>query len=401
MKCRCCNKEFKSKYSLQEHINRMRWKKDPKHIVGKYICSICNIGFDSRKSLNSHISQQKDNKHQKYYQNEINKVLRGEYSEFERTWESKILKHHLGNTKCPICSELYRDNSGLTNHISNVRDEQHKEFVQKHITAIKEGFTKRITARDILRQNDWFVFSASWIGKNLRKIYGEERYKRYKSESISKIHPKGPNHKWYKHGRSYDQYRGPDFPEACRQVWIRDKGICTECGFKKKTRRVVHHIIPYRVNQDNSLENLRLVCLLCHKILDYQTEIDYPLDKYPPTYVDERKRKEVNFTVEPQKWTEERDKIIRENYLLKSDEEIAKILDTTKASIETRRLKLGLKKMKKANKFSKEDDSFIKNNYIQMSAKELGEKLNRSEGSISQRIRRLGLNKFEARRKAC
>lgn len=48
----------------------------------------------------------------------------------------------------------------------------------------------------------------------------------------------------------------------------RDKYTCQKCGKKESdcTRTLeVHHIIPYRLTQDNSYNNLTTLCINCHK----------------------------------------------------------------------------------------------------------------------------------------
>lgn len=58
----------------------------------------------------------------------------------------------------------------------------------------------------------------------------------------------------------------------CDRVRSRDGYRCTRCGmanaehFKRYCRRLeVHHIVPYRLSGDNSLDNLTSLCLHCHR----------------------------------------------------------------------------------------------------------------------------------------
>lgn len=45
--------------------------------------------------------------------------------------------------------------------------------------------------------------------------------------------------------------------------------FCALCGTTKKLQ--VHHIIPYRLTQDNSLSNLIPLCIKHHKMIEWQT----------------------------------------------------------------------------------------------------------------------------------
>jgi hypothetical protein len=56
-------------------------------------------------------------------------------------------------------------------------------------------------------------------------------------------------------------YRGDDWPQVSRLVRRRDGRRCQLCG---KAGRVVHHKVPWRFTQDNSLDNLVTLCERCH-----------------------------------------------------------------------------------------------------------------------------------------
>ena len=62
--------------------------------------------------------------------------------------------------------------------------------------------------------------------------------------------------------------RGNDWDVQREKAIKRDNHICRICGIKATN---VHHIIPYRKTQDNSLINLITLCNKCHK----QTENNY------------------------------------------------------------------------------------------------------------------------------
>lgn len=74
----------------------------------------------------------------------------------------------------------------------------------------------------------------------------------------------------------YEQYFEipPDWGERCDQVIIRDNGVCRKCGRKMHGSVVpfhIHHIIPKSDHSGNhSLNNLELLCEICHSKVDQQ-----------------------------------------------------------------------------------------------------------------------------------
>lgn len=61
-----------------------------------------------------------------------------------------------------------------------------------------------------------------------------------------------------------DTYRG--FKQAKRK-YFSGKQFCAICGTTEKIQ--IHHIIPYRLTQDNSRENLIPLCVKHHKAVEY------------------------------------------------------------------------------------------------------------------------------------
>jgi len=60
-------------------------------------------------------------------------------------------------------------------------------------------------------------------------------------------------------------YRGKDWKIQKQKALERDKFICQRCGNEAV---IVHHIIPYSVSKDNSLDNLISLCRRCHIITE-------------------------------------------------------------------------------------------------------------------------------------
>lgn len=63
-------------------------------------------------------------------------------------------------------------------------------------------------------------------------------------------------------------YRGKGWVGIREQVKRRDGKKCRRCGSKKQLQ--VHHIIPYRKTQDNSLDNLVTLCASCHMAVEHK-----------------------------------------------------------------------------------------------------------------------------------
>ncbi len=58
-------------------------------------------------------------------------------------------------------------------------------------------------------------------------------------------------------------WRGRDWKKIRKEIIKRDGNKCRECP--NTTRLQVHHIVPWRISQDNSPENLETLCISCHQ----------------------------------------------------------------------------------------------------------------------------------------
>ena len=75
------------------------------------------------------------------------------------------------------------------------------------------------------------------------------------------IQIRGKKHFNWVGGRS--RYRGLGWEYTRKQVWKRDGYKCKSCG-KDDCRLDAHHIVPYRISKDNSMNNLITLCTSCH-----------------------------------------------------------------------------------------------------------------------------------------
>ena len=71
---------------------------------------------------------------------------------------------------------------------------------------------------------------------------------------------KGEKHPLWTGGKK--GWRGCDWKYIRQLILDRDGHKCQICG--KSKRLHIHHVKPYRISQDNSLENLTTLCISCH-----------------------------------------------------------------------------------------------------------------------------------------
>lgn len=77
----------------------------------------------------------------------------------------------------------------------------------------------------------------------------------------------GNRHSNWKGGHS--KYRGQDWYSKRQSTLIRDNYTCQECYIRREEldnpqHMHVHHITPYQISKDNSLDNLITLCASCH-----------------------------------------------------------------------------------------------------------------------------------------
>ena len=82
-----------------------------------------------------------------------------------------------------------------------------------------------------------------------------------KKLSLQKRGSKNPN--WV---GGTETYRGMDWFPNKKRI-LKNKGYkCQRCN--KEGKVDVHHLVPYRISHDNSLENLLVLCRSCHQIIE-------------------------------------------------------------------------------------------------------------------------------------
>ena len=77
---------------------------------------------------------------------------------------------------------------------------------------------------------------------------------------------RGENHPNWKGGISENHKRlnTLEWNETRKKIYKRDNWTCQICNKKNPKIMQCHHIIPYRISQDDSMENLITLCCNCH-----------------------------------------------------------------------------------------------------------------------------------------
>lgn len=81
----------------------------------------------------------------------------------------------------------------------------------------------------------------------------------------------------WRDGSSKRKSRGPDWQKQRKAALQRDGYMCQRCGktnaqeLKDTGKQLsIHHIVPYRISRDSSLNNLISLCNVCHMQEEYQ-----------------------------------------------------------------------------------------------------------------------------------
>lgn len=122
-------------------------------------------------------------------------------------------------------------------------------------------------------QKGFFVSTASLKQKNggtfcSRNCAGRSRWKgegNPMSNSL-RLGEKNPNWKGGSKKKYSLRFGRKDWKKVRTSVLEKDDFTCQTCGSNKEL--VVHHITPYRITQDNSFQNLIVLCNKCHPKVD-------------------------------------------------------------------------------------------------------------------------------------
>jgi intein/homing endonuclease len=140
-------------------------------------------------------------------------------------------------------------------------------------TGVRDRVNIGVKARKVsqakMKENNWLNSKDSRA--ELKKAQQKDSYKLKcslaKLGSKNGMFGKKPGNyidgKYRKWGNAW---RGFNWKKIKKMVKERDGYCCVDCGVKEESPFYlqVHHIVPFRLTQDNSLDNLITVCPKCH-----------------------------------------------------------------------------------------------------------------------------------------
>ena len=150
---------------------------------------------------------------------------------------------------------------------------KHSEETKKKIGLKSKG---RIHSKETLKKMSLALkgkkrlpFTQEWKRK-LSLAHKNKHLSEETKRKMSLAH-KGSKCNWWKGGitpKTNKRIATFEWKEQRKKCYKRDKYICQICGIKycdKNGRGLqAHHMIPYRISHDDSLENLITLCKSCH-----------------------------------------------------------------------------------------------------------------------------------------
>lgn len=180
-------------------------------------------------------------------------------------------------TKCKNCGILIKYAPSADRKYCSTKCQMHYEYK----TGIRDKYKIGIKARKVAQSK---MAKHNWLNdKNSRdKLKQSMQTKEYRLKARNaKLGEKngmygmcGPLNPAYNGGskRTYGHAdRGFDWKNIKKLVKKRDENICQICGIKEKDciqNLQVHHKVPYKCTEDNSLDNLISVCSKCHRTIE-------------------------------------------------------------------------------------------------------------------------------------
>lgn len=165
--------------------------------------------------------------------------------------------------KCDYCGNTIK-----------IKERKYKE--QKHFFCNRECYRRYNVGKNHPNYKERIITYCEWCGKELIR---EQWQKKNHPMSFCSLECEGKWMKKYQVGENnvnwrggYDGCYGLKVEEWCaikNTVRKRDNYTCQNCGAVEKDGETfhVHHIIKYRLTQDNSNNNLITICPMCHKLI--------------------------------------------------------------------------------------------------------------------------------------
>ncbi len=157
---------------------------------------------------------------------------------------------------------------------------ENRIFCCKNCSNEYHGENNIVTKRTREKQSDIMKIKAPWKNKRIPQHIQDKMSISAKNRKIKIGFQKGSDHWNWKGGTSTDinkRINDLKWKEIRKIVYKRDNWTCQICKVRCRNNVLIqcHHIIPYRISEDNSLENLITLCASCHR----KEEIKYYRNK--------------------------------------------------------------------------------------------------------------------------
>ena len=149
----------------------------------------------------------------------------------------------------------------------------------EYSNGLRDKYEIGIKAREVsqakMKKHNWLNDKSN--RNNLKVVQQTEEYRL--KQSISKLGEKNgmfgkkpSNYIDGKYRKWGNAYRGFGWKELKKKIKIRDEYSCQICGIKESDGGYlqVHHIVPYRIFEDNSDDNLITLCAKCHGASEFK-----------------------------------------------------------------------------------------------------------------------------------
>ena len=168
------------------------------------------------------------------------------------------------------CSRSYSPDQSIRDRISKTLKEK---YSNGELIAVKSDDTKKKIS-DTLKGHEVSDETRKRISNTVKELWEDPLYYYlHIGENNPMFGMKGEKNPNWKGGISYNY--GDNWNSIRKQILKRDKYICQYCRAKNEMLDV-HHIIPYRISEDNSNDNLVSLCKSCHVKVEWETNRRLP-----------------------------------------------------------------------------------------------------------------------------
>jgi len=157
----------------------------------------------------------------------------------------------------------------MKNRLSLKHKQKIAKSVEKHWKQIKDSLAYIERCENM--SNSKKGKPSPFKGKKRPELLGNKNSKGRIPWNKGKERPemKGEKNPNWKGGTTFDIYhrvRTKEWKQLVKLILKRDNHTCQNCGVNENLH--VHHIIPYRIIQDDNPKNLITLCRRCHALFD-------------------------------------------------------------------------------------------------------------------------------------